>query len=219
MRPRPIRFLTRRRLLATALGVACSVTAGFAGGMRVPGTGQTVPSSLSSTSDTGLSALSNGAQTSVTKATLLVSRLAGADEADAESRASTAPAKANALVEYMNGARSAAGSPELLRDSELDAVALVRAQDLLALNYFDHYGPDGESAFTELRARGIRYLVAGENLARNNHDDDKTVTVAFESLMASPGHHANIIEPRYHRVGVAAVPYGDTWLYVTIFTN
>jgi uncharacterized protein YkwD len=219
MRPLPTRILTRRVWLATALVVASSAAALVTGWVPVPGDGQAYPSLLSSTSIPGLSALSNAAQTSVTKATPLISRLAGADDADAESRGSTADAKAAALFEKMNSARLGAGSPTLLRYSELDAVAMARAQDLLALDYFDHYGPGGGSAFTELRARGIRYLIAGENLARNNHDDDETVTVAFESLMGSPGHHANIIEPRYHRVGVAAVLTGDVWLYVTIFTN
>ena len=218
MRQLPTRLLTQRVSLATALVVACSTAALAAGGALIPGDGS--PSSLlSSASRAGRSALTNAAQTSVTKATPLISRVAGADDAQAGSRAESAGAKADSLLERMNAARVGAGSPTLVRDPELDAVALLRARDLLALDYFDHYGPGGESAFTELRARGIRYRVAGENLARNNHDDDETVTVAFESLMASPGHHANIVEPRYHRVGVAVVPDGDVWLYVTIFTN
>jgi uncharacterized protein YkwD len=119
----------------------------------------------------------------------------------------------------MNAARSAAGTQELAREPVLDAVALARAEDLLARDYFDHYGPDGESAFSELRFRGIGYRLAGENLARNNASDSRTVEAAFESLMASPGHRANIVEPRFRRVGVAAVRHGKLWLYVTIFTD
>jgi uncharacterized protein YkwD len=98
-------------------------------------------------------------------------------------------------------------------------VALKRAEDLLRLGYFEHYGPDGESAFSELRARGIKYRLAGENLARNNHANQRTVIEAFDSLMASEGHRANIVEPRFSSVGIAAVQSGKLWLYVTVFTN
>jgi len=45
-------------------------------------------------------------------------------------------------------------------------------------------------------ARGLRYRLAGENLARNNYPDSRTVEAAYEGLMASPGHRANILEAR-----------------------
>jgi uncharacterized protein YkwD len=127
--------------------------------------------------------------------------------------------RAGALLAHMNGARASGGTHELVRDAALDAVAMKRADDLMRLGYFEHYGPDGESAFSELRARGIKYRIAGENLARNNHPEERTVVAAFESLMASEGHRANIVEPRFYRVGIAAVQSGKLWLYVTVFTN
>jgi len=65
----------------------------------------------------------------------------------------------------------------------------------VANGYFDHYAPDGSSAFSELAARGLRYRLAGENLARNNYPDSRTVEAAYEGLMASPG------PPREHPGG------------------
>ncbi len=130
-----------------------------------------------------------------------------------------APGKATALLDLMNAARTEAGLSALARDAALDEVALTRARNLVANGYFDHYAPDGESAFSELAARGIRYRLAGENLARNNYVDGKTVEAAFEALMASPGHRANILEERFAAVGVAAVQSGKMWLYVTVFTS
>ena len=123
------------------------------------------------------------------------------------------------LLAAMNAARAQAGLEPLAWDSDLAAVALARAGDLIEHDYFDHYGPDGRSAFSELAARGIRYGLAGENLARNNYAEAKTVQAAFQGLMGSPGHRANILEPRFSRVGVAAVRAGRVWLYVTIFTD
>ncbi len=127
--------------------------------------------------------------------------------------------KAAALVDAMNAARAAEGLPAFERDAALEDVAYARARNLVLGGYFDHYGPDGESAFSELAARGVSYGLAGENLARNNYPDPRTVAAAFDGLMASPGHRANILEERFSRVGVAAVRDGRMWLYVTVFMD
>lgn len=128
-------------------------------------------------------------------------------------------AKAASLFDLMNGARSKAGAQPLARDYALDDVAMARARNLVENGYFDHYAPDGESAFSELAVRGIRYRLAGENLARNNFADNRTVAAAFEALMASEGHRANILEERFSKAGVAAVQTGKVWVYVTVFRD
>lgn len=132
---------------------------------------------------------------------------------------SSATAKAEALIGLMNRARVSEGLRVLASDPALAEVALARARNLLANGYFDHYAPDGESAFTELADRGLRYRLAGENLARNNYPEARTVQGAFDGLMASAGHRANILEARFAHVGVAAVAWGKLWLYVTVFTD
>lgn len=129
------------------------------------------------------------------------------------------PEKARALLDSMNEARRAEGLAPLEWEASLEEVAYERAQNLVANGYFDHYAPDGESAFSELAARGIRYRLAGENLARNNYVETRTVAAAFDGLMNSPGHRANILEPRFSSVGVAAVRDGKMWVYVTVFLN
>ena len=129
------------------------------------------------------------------------------------------PTKAQALLDLMNASRTREKLSPLERDAALDEVALVRARSLVTNGYFDHYSPDGESAFSELAVRGIRYRLAGENLARNNYPEARTVSAAFEGLMASPGHRANILEERFSSVGVVAVQSGRMWIYVMVFTN
>jgi uncharacterized protein YkwD len=130
-----------------------------------------------------------------------------------------APEKARGLLDAMNEARLAQGLAALEWDESLEEVAYARAKNLVENGYFDHYAPDGESAFSELAARGIRYRLAGENLARNNYLENKTVAAAFDGLMNSPGHRANILEERFSSVGVAAVRDGKMWIYVTVFLN
>lgn len=127
--------------------------------------------------------------------------------------------KAAGLLDLMNAARLHEGLARLEPDPDLEAVALTRAENLVAGGYFDHYGPDGESAFSELAARGIRYRLAGENLARNNYPEARTVQAAFDGLMASAGHRANILEARFSSVGVVAVKAGKLWVYVTVFMD
>ena len=133
--------------------------------------------------------------------------------------ASRAPDKAFALFEAMNAARLAQGLTALEWDESLVVVAYARAANLVENGYFEHYGPDGESAFSELAARGIRYRLAGENLARNNYLETRTVAAAFDGLMNSAGHRANILEPRFSSAGVACVREGKMWVYVTVFLN
>jgi len=129
------------------------------------------------------------------------------------------PEKAHALFDAMNDARREAGLAALEWDSSLEEVSYARAANLVANGYFDHYAPDGESAFSELAARGIGYRLAGENLARNNYVEPRTVGAAFEGLMNSPGHRANILEGRFSSVGVACVKEGKMWIYVMVFVN
>lgn len=127
--------------------------------------------------------------------------------------------KASELLRDMNDARANAQVDVLASDADLSEVALVRATDLIENGYFDHYSPAGENAFTELGIRSIYYRLAGENLARNNYPEARTVPAAFDGLMGSPGHRANILEPRFTRAGVAVVKSGKVWYYVTVFAD
>lgn len=126
---------------------------------------------------------------------------------------------ADAIVEGLNEARTGAGLPPLARDERLDEVARARAADLVERGYFAHVAPDGGTAFTELQSRGIRYGLAGENLARNTYPEGDAARVALEGWLASPGHRANVLEPRFVRVGVAVTRANTTWVIVAVFTD
>lgn len=191
-----------------ALVLAFGAASLLAGLVAVRGADVSFPSISTSTEVLGLSALSNGPQTSVTEAPPPVT-LPGENHAG----------KAAYLLARMNDVRSEAGRSALSPDDDLASVALSRARDLVTKDYFEHYGPAGENAFDELRARGIVYGVAGENLARNNRPANTSVEHAFRALMASETHRANILEARYSRVGTAAVQSGRMWIYVIIFAD
>jgi uncharacterized protein YkwD len=111
-----------------------------------------------------------------------------------------------AMLHLLNVERQQRGLTSLKMDERLRQVARQHSRDMLARGYFSHTDPEGHSPFDRLRAAGIKYHTAGENLAFA-----PTVTVAHEGLMNSPGHRTNILNRAFRRVGIGALrasPYG-----------
>ena len=113
-----------------------------------------------------------------------------------------------ALADDVNAARAARGLPPLVVDEELSRFALQVAERMARLHYFGHTDPDGVTFRDRLRASGIRYQFAAENLAYDQDEHDANV-----ALLHSPGHYANIVDPHPHRLGVAVVAAGDGELF------
>jgi uncharacterized protein YkwD len=67
-----------------------------------------------------------------------------------------------------------------------------------------------------LRDRGYDYLIAGENIARNNYPESQSVQVAMEGFMQSAGHRANILDKRFSKIGVGAAFGADGMRYYVI---
>ena len=64
--------------------------------------------------------------------------------------------------------------------------------------------------FDRMRRGGLRFLLAGENLALA-----PTLELAHRGLMNSPGHRANILRPGFGRVGIGILDGGRRGLMVT----
>ncbi len=118
-------------------------------------------------------------------------------------RASLRPTWSSAMLELVNEERAKAGLPLLAMDGELTEVARRHSDDMFARGYFSHTTPEGFSPFDRIRAAGVPYLTAGENLAHAS-----TLTIAHNGLMNSPGHRANILRPEYGRVGIGILDGG-----------
>ncbi|MDB4992361.1 MAG: hypothetical protein JWL75_606 [Parcubacteria group bacterium] len=101
------------------------------------------------------------------------------------------------LAGLTNDDRTANGISTLTIDSQLNAAAQLKANDMAANGYFAHVSPTGKTPWYWLKQIGYQYSFAGENLAVN-FDDSKAVEDAW---MASPTHHANIVKAQYTRVG------------------
>ena len=120
------------------------------------------------------------------------------------------------VVAIMNQERAAAGIGGISHNASLDAVAQIRAQEIV--QSFAHTRPNGSSCFTVLDENGVVYMVAGENIAAGYGDPASVMN----GWMNSEGHRANILNGSFGQVGIGYytdpnTTYGTYW--VQIFTN
>ena len=114
------------------------------------------------------------------------------------------------MLALVNEERAKHGLRALQADPEAAEVARAHSRDMFARGYFSHITPEGADPFDRLRRGGVRFRAAGENLAFS-----RTLPMAHQGLMNSPGHRANILRPAFGRVGIGIVDGGRYGLMVT----
>ena len=103
------------------------------------------------------------------------------------------------LTDLTNSDRTAYGLSGLKVNPLLEKAALMKAEDMAARGYFAHNSPDGKAPWYWIEQAGYAYVYAGENLAID-FNESRDIENAW---MNSPGHRANILNPRYTEVGIA----------------
>lgn len=101
------------------------------------------------------------------------------------------------MLELVNRARSESGLSPVHSDPTLQSVARAHSLDMYQRAYFSHHDPERRTPFDRFKAAGIAYVTAGENIAFS-----PDVRQAQESLMKSPDHRANILNPDFRCVGI-----------------
>jgi len=114
------------------------------------------------------------------------------------------------MLELVNQERTKRGLKALRWDPELLPVARAHSQDMFARGYFSHYSLEGKDPFDRMKAAGIKYYSAGENLALG-----PTLSICHEGLMNSPGHRANILNPTYGRLAIGILDGGAYGLMIS----
>ncbi len=114
------------------------------------------------------------------------------------------------MLAMINEERATAGLAPLAADHELKSVARKHSADMFARGYFSHYTPEGKDPFDRMRAEKVRFITAGENLSLA-----RTLHMAHDGLMQSPGHRANILRPSFGRVGIGVLDGGIYGLMIT----
>lgn len=121
------------------------------------------------------------------------------------------------MVALVNEERAKAGLPALKVDMKLTELARKKSQDMVDKNYFSHTSPTYGSPFDMMKAAGVTYKYAGENLAGASK-----VETAHVNLMNSPGHRANILNTNYDHIGIGIIegsPYGKIYTQMFIGTK
>ena len=114
------------------------------------------------------------------------------------------------MLEMVNKERAKAGLPALKADPEMTRVARAHSRDMFVRGYFAHNSPEGKTPFDRMRASGVQFSAAGENLALA-----QTLEIAHTNLMNSPGHRANILHPSFGRLGIGILDGGFFGLMVS----
>lgn len=123
------------------------------------------------------------------------------------------------IISLTNQERSAAGLNTLNQNSKLAAAAQAKAENMFEEQYWDHFGPNGETPWQFITGAGYNYVYAGENLAKGF----RTAEGVVEAWMASPTHRDNIMSGNYKDIGVAIMAGEllgkETILVVQMFGN
>jgi uncharacterized protein YkwD len=111
------------------------------------------------------------------------------------------------VVDLVNAARSHsircgstrfAAAPPLSVSRELNDAATRHARDMARRKFFDHRGADGSQPKDRVMRAGYLPRLTGENIALGPESAEEVVA----GWLASPGHCANIMDSRFHHIGV-----------------
>ena len=117
----------------------------------------------------------------------------------------------NEVIRLTNQERAKHGLPALKADWELSRVARYKSADMRDKNYFSHTSPTYGSPFDMIKAFGIPYRSAGENIAAGQSSPQQVV----QSWMNSEGHRQNILNSSYTHIGVGYAEGGSYRHYWT----
>ncbi len=103
----------------------------------------------------------------------------------------------------INAERTSRGLAPLILDPALVELARKKSQDMVDNGYVGHQSPVYGSPFEMMRAAGIRYNFAGENIARTTIPAN-----AVRLFMNSNPHRNTLLNHRFSRTGIGVVQVG-----------
>jgi uncharacterized protein YkwD len=121
----------------------------------------------------------------------------------------------SATLCLINRERAIRGRRSLRTDARLARAAQSHSSDMVAHRYFAHQSHDGSGFGARIRHTGwMRHRRAyrvGENIAYGT-GGRATPLAIVSAWMHSAGHRANVLEPRFRRIGIgiaAGTPAGE----------
>ena len=129
------------------------------------------------------------------------------------------PQVADAVLQYesevirlVNQVRTENGLKALSPNWELSRVARYKPGDMARNGYFSHTSPTYGTPFQMIRAFGLSFRSAGENIAYGQ----RTPAAVVGAWMNSSGHRANILNSSYTHIGVGYHEAGNYWTQMFI---
>lgn len=111
------------------------------------------------------------------------------------------------VLTLTNQERAKEGLKPLATDSALMDSARAKSSDMSNNNYFSHTSPTLGSPFDQMKAKGIQYKAAAENIAMGQ----RTAAEVVKGWMESPGHRANIMNGNFTHIGIGYDAQGHYW--------
>lgn len=121
-------------------------------------------------------------------------------------------AYAQKVVDLVNAERAKNGLSALTVDTSVTAAANVRAKEIT--QSFSHTRPNGSGFSTALTENGASYRGSGENIAWGQ----KSPEAVMNAWMNSDGHRANILNPKFTKIGVGHYVNNGTSYWTQLFT-
>nr|WP_300005303.1 cell wall-binding repeat-containing protein [Tissierella sp.] len=119
------------------------------------------------------------------------------------------------VVRLVNIERAKNGLSPFVISKQLSQVARLKSEDMQVNNYFEHISPKYGNPFDMMKSYGIKYRIAGENIAMGHPNPDAVV----KGWMNSPGHRDNILNKSFNTIGIGAHNYKGTIYWTQMFTD
>lgn len=110
------------------------------------------------------------------------------------------------MFDLVNQERTKRGIPTLKWSDQLQQSARKHTENLAEHQQLSHRFSDEPMLSGRIAATGFHFSASAENVASATLADD-----LHNALMASPGHRANILSPKYDSIGIGVVHRGDSY--------
>lgn len=125
---------------------------------------------------------------------------------------------ASQSYELINSARAQQGVGQLTFDNDLSRIARAHSEAMRDRGFFAHQDPDGNGLRSRLRANGVAFSAAGENLALVN-DSTNPAAIAHQQLLASNEHRDVMLAGRFAQVGVGVAQSGSSFWITQVYVK
>lgn len=116
------------------------------------------------------------------------------------------------LFDLANAERAKRGIPLFIWDKLAAASAHGHSSDMSARGFFDHTNPDGSSPFDRMKAEGVKYHSASENIAAGYPN---SIFAHYSWVNSKSGHRETLLSSKLKRLGTGVAIGGSYQVYYT----